>query len=148
MVVVVIQYRLGAFGFLTIGDSAAPGNYGMLDQVAALKWVKGNKNNFGGDPGKVTIFGLSAGGTSVSLHLLSPLSKGLFHQVIGESGVDLSPFAIQPTSAGLRFASELAENLNRPKSDHSEIMACIRQKETKEIEDALHRILGLGTCCG
>ena len=148
VVVVVIQHRLGAFGFLTIGDSAAPGNYGTLDQVAALKWVKGNIVNFGGDPGKVTIFGLSAGGTSVSLHSLSPLSKGLFHQVIRESVVDLSPFAIQPTSAGLRFASELAENLNRPKSDHSEIMACIRQKETKEIEDALHRILELGTCCG
>ena len=75
MVVVVIQYRLGPFGFLTTGDSAAPGNFGMLDQMEALKWVKENIENFGGNPGKVTMFGASAGGTSVSLHLLSPLSK-------------------------------------------------------------------------
>ena len=109
VVVVVIQYRLGTFGFLTTGDSAAPGNYGMLDQVAALKWVKDNIKNFGGDPGKVTIFGLSAGGSSVSLHLLSPLSEGLFHQVIAESGVDLSPFAIQPTSLGLAIPMSLLE---------------------------------------
>ena len=98
LVVVVIQYRLGPFGFLTTGDSAAPGNFGMLDQVEALKWINKNIVNFGGNPGKVTIFGESAGGTSVSLHLLSPLSKDLFHQAIAESGVDLSPFAIQPTS--------------------------------------------------
>lgn len=136
VVVVVIQYRLGAFGFLTTGDSTAPGNYGMLDQVAALQWVKGNIKNFGGDSGKVTIFGFSAGGTSVSLHLLSPLSNGLFQQAIAESGVDLSPFAIQPTSFGLRFANELAGYLDCPTSDHSEMMACIRQKEAKEIQGA------------
>lgn len=136
VVVVVIQYRLGAFGFLTTGDSTAPGNYGMLDQVAALQWVKGNIKNFGGDSGKVTIFGFSAGGTSVSLHLLSPMSEGLFQQAIAESGVDLSPFAIQPTSFGLRFANELAGYLDCPTSDHSEMMACIRQKEAKEIQDA------------
>ena len=86
VVVVVIQYRLGPFGFLTTGDSAAPENLGMLDQVEALKWVKENIENFDGNPGKVTIFGESAGGTSVSLHLLSPLSQDLFHQVIAEVG--------------------------------------------------------------
>ncbi|XP_058943578.2 neuroligin-4, X-linked-like [Pocillopora verrucosa] len=136
VVVVITQYRLGPFGFLTTGDSASPGNFGMLDQVAALQWVKENVENFGGDPGKVTIFGLSAGGTSVSLHLLSPMSEGLFQQAIAESGVDLSPFAIQPTSFGLRFANELAGYLDCPSSDHSEMMACIRQKEAKEIQDA------------
>ncbi|XP_078377736.1 cocaine esterase-like [Oculina patagonica] len=112
VVVVVIQYRLGPFGFLTTGDLAAPGNYGMLDQVEALKWVKENIEHFGGDPNKVTIFGVSAGGTSVALHLLSPLSQGLFHQAIAESGVDLSSFAIQPVSYGLRFAEELAQKLD------------------------------------
>ncbi|KAJ7384148.1 hypothetical protein OS493_023476 [Desmophyllum pertusum] len=86
VVVVVIQYRLGPFGFLTTGDSAAPGNLGMLDQVEALKWVKENIGYFGGNPSQVTIFGESAGATSVTLHLLSPLSKGLFHQAIAESG--------------------------------------------------------------
>ena len=136
VVVVVIQYRLGPFGFLTTGDSAAPGNFGMLDQVAALQWVKDNIKGFGGDPDKVTIFGLSAGGTSVSLHLLSPISEGLFHQAIAESGVDLSPFAVQPVSFGLRFAKELAEKLDCPANDHTAMVACIRQKEAKEIQDA------------
>ncbi|KAL9966492.1 hypothetical protein ACROYT_G024575 [Oculina patagonica] len=136
VVVVVIQYRLGPFGFLTTGDSAAPGNFGMLDQVQALKWVKANIANFGGDPNKVTIFGLSAGGTSVSLHLLSPLSEGLFHQAIAESGVDLSPFATQPVSYGLRFAKELAQKLDCTTSDHEAMVACIREKRDTDIQKA------------
>ena len=111
LVVVVIQYRLGPFGFLTTGDSASPGNFGMLDQVEALKWVKENIENFGGNPNKVTIFGESAGATSVSLHLMSPLSQGLFHRAIAESGVDLCSWAIQPTSFGVNYAKELSQKL-------------------------------------
>ncbi|KAL9966471.1 hypothetical protein ACROYT_G024553 [Oculina patagonica] len=136
VVVVVIQYRLGPFGFLTTGDSAAPGNFGMLDQVQALKWVKENIEHFGGDPSEVTIFGLSAGGTSVGLHLLSPLSKGLFHQAIAESGVDLSPFAIQPISFGLRFTKELAQKLGCTTRDHEAMVACIREKQDTDIQKA------------
>ena len=136
VVVVVIQYRLGLFGFLTTGDSAAPGNFGMLDQVEALKWVKENIANFGGNPDKVTIFGESAGGSSVSLHLMSPLSKGLFYQAIAESGVDLSPFTIQPTSLGLRYTKELAQNLGCPTGDHDAMVSCIRGKESKDLQQA------------
>ncbi|KAL9966495.1 hypothetical protein ACROYT_G024578 [Oculina patagonica] len=140
VVVVVIQYRLGPFGFLTTGDSAAPGNFGMLDQVQALKWVKENIEHFGGDPEKVTIFGESAGATSVTLHLFSPLSDGLFHQVIAESGVDLSPFAIQPVSYGLRFAKELAEKLDCSTSDHEAMVDCIREKKGADIQKASESI--------
>ena len=103
----------------------------MLDQVEALKWVKENIKNFGGDPRKVTIFGESAGGISVRLHLLSPLSKGLFHQAIAESGVDLCLFAIQPISYGLRYAKELAEKLDCATSNHSGMVACIREKKER-----------------
>ena len=117
-VVVVVRYRLGPFGFLTTGDSAAPGNFGMLDQVEALKWVKANIENLGGNPGKVTIFGESAGASSVSLHLLSPLYKDLFQKAIVESGVDLSSWATQPVSFGLGFAKELAEKLTCPTANH------------------------------
>ena len=140
VVVVVIQYRLGPLGFLTTGDSAAPGNFGMLDQVEALKWVKENIENFGGNPSKVTIFGESAGGSSVSLHLISPLSKGLFHQAIAESGVDLCPFAVQSESAGLRFAKELAQKLACTTSDHSAMVSCIREKEAADIQKASESI--------
>uniref|UniRef100_A0AAR2KMR9 Carboxylic ester hydrolase n=1 Tax=Pygocentrus nattereri TaxID=42514 RepID=A0AAR2KMR9_PYGNA len=86
VVVVVIQYRLGLLGFFSTGDEHAPGNYGLLDQVAALQWVQENIHSFGGDPGAVTIFGESAGGISVSLQILSPLSAGLFRSAIAESG--------------------------------------------------------------
>ena len=136
VVVVVIQYRLGPFGFLTTGDSAAPGNFGMLDQVEALKWVKENIENFGGNPGKVTIFGASAGGSSVCLHLLSPLSKGLFHQAIAESGVDLSIWATQSVSFGLHYAKELAKKLDCTTSNSRNMINCIRAKEDTDIEKA------------
>uniref|UniRef100_A0AAX7UV00 Carboxylic ester hydrolase n=1 Tax=Astatotilapia calliptera TaxID=8154 RepID=A0AAX7UV00_ASTCA len=86
VVVVLIQYRLGLLGFLSTGDEHISGNFGLLDQVEALKWIQQHIHNFGGDPGLVTIFGESAGGVSVSLLLLSPLSDGLFHRAIAESG--------------------------------------------------------------
>ncbi|XP_015259066.1 PREDICTED: pyrethroid hydrolase Ces2e-like [Cyprinodon variegatus] len=86
VVLVVIQYRLGALGFLSTEDEHIPGNIGLLDQIQALRWVKEHIQNFGGNPDLVTIFGESAGGISVSLLLLSPLSDGLFHRAIAESG--------------------------------------------------------------
>ncbi|XP_061138429.1 fatty acyl-CoA hydrolase precursor, medium chain [Syngnathus typhle] len=86
VVVVLIQYRLGVLGFLSTGDEQVSGNFGLLDQVEALRWIQNHIHNFGGDPASVTIFGESAGGVSVSLLLLSPLSKGLFHRAIAESG--------------------------------------------------------------
>ncbi|CAH3129314.1 unnamed protein product [Porites lobata] len=140
VVVVIIQYRLGPFGFLTTGDSAAPDNYGMLDQVEALKWINENIMNFGGNPNKVTIFGESADGSSVSLHLLSPLSRDLFHQAIAESGVDLSSFAVQPTSVGLPVARELAQKLNCGASDHNTMVSCIHNKRASDIQKASESI--------
>jgi hypothetical protein len=65
-------------GFVTTADAAARGNYGMLDQLAALQWVQANIGAFGGDPRQVTIFGESAGAHSVGLHLVSPLSRGTY----------------------------------------------------------------------
>jgi para-nitrobenzyl esterase len=90
-VVVVINYRLGVFGFachpeLEEEGGGSCGNYGIMDQVAALQWVQRNARAFGGDPGKVTIFGESAGGGSVMGLLCTPLSAGLFHRAIAQSG--------------------------------------------------------------
>lgn len=70
-------------------DDAMPGNYGLKDQVAALRWVRENVAKFGGDPGEVTIFGGSSGGVSVGYHLLSPMSRGLFHKAILQSGTPM-----------------------------------------------------------
>ena len=90
--VVGFNYRLGVFGFLSHPEltaespNHASGNYALLDQVAALQWVKDNIAAFGGDPGNVTIFGESAGSFSVSAMMATPLARGLFHRAIGESG--------------------------------------------------------------
>jgi para-nitrobenzyl esterase len=92
VVVVSMNYRLGIFGFFVhpglAAESAnnASGNYGLMDQTAALGWVKENIAAFGGDPDKVTLFGESAGSFSVSAQMASPLAKGLFQRAIGESG--------------------------------------------------------------
>jgi para-nitrobenzyl esterase len=92
VIVVSMNYRLGVFGFFVHPELAkesghnAAGNYGLLDQVAALRWVHNNIAAFGGDPGNVTIFGESAGSFSVSALMASPLAKGLFQKAIGESG--------------------------------------------------------------
>jgi len=86
------NYRLGIFGFLVHPDLIresphhAAGNYGLMDQMAALQWVRDNIAGFGGDPSNVTIFGESAGSASVCAQMASPLAKGLFHRAIGESG--------------------------------------------------------------
>ena len=83
VVLVTINYRLGVFGFLATDESGegaggAAGNYGLLDMVAALQWVKANIAKFGGDPDNVTIFGESAGSFAVSTLMASPLAQGLF----------------------------------------------------------------------
>jgi len=95
VVLVTINYRLGVFGFLATADLAkeangSAGNYGLLDMVSALEWVKANIKNFGGDPNNVTIFGESAGSFAVSTLMASPMTRGLFAKGIGESGAAFS----------------------------------------------------------
>jgi para-nitrobenzyl esterase len=102
VIVVTVAYRLGPLGFLAHPEltrespHASSGNYALMDQIAALRWVQRNIANFGGDPARVTIAGQSAGSNSVSLLTASPLAKGLFHQAIGESGGVLEPLQIAP----------------------------------------------------
>ncbi len=117
IVVVTANYRLGVFGFLGHPELTmesphrASGNYGLMDQNAALVWVRENITAFGGDPGRVTIAGESAGSISVSAQMASPLSRGLFAAAIGESGSLMGTLTPVPLSeaerAGVQFASKL-----------------------------------------
>uniref|UniRef100_G3VIX0 Carboxylic ester hydrolase n=1 Tax=Sarcophilus harrisii TaxID=9305 RepID=G3VIX0_SARHA len=140
VVVVAIQYRLGIFGFYSTGDEHARGNWGYLDQVAALQWVQRNIVNFGGDPNSVTIFGASAGGISVSALVLSPLTKNLFHRAISQSGVALMESLF---SSNIKSTAEVA--LAGCKTSTSASMVhCLRQKTEEEILNTAQK-LGLFT---
>lgn len=142
VVLVTINYRLGVLGFLAHPELTAEsphkasGNYAMLDQIEALKWVRDNIAAFGGDPGKVTIFGESAGSFAVSGLMASPLANGLFHRVIGESGAHFSApggsLAVTPLSlaekAGTEFATSVgaksfAELRALPAASFAKVMA-------------------------
>ncbi|XP_072554448.1 fatty acyl-CoA hydrolase precursor, medium chain-like [Paramormyrops kingsleyae] len=131
VVVVLIQYRLGLLGFFSTGDEHAPGNIGLLDQVAALQWVQENIQSFGGDPKSVTIFGESAGGVSVSLQTLSPLSAGLFHRAIAESGTARMKmlFNSNPLPVAQLLANMSGCDISSPK----QIVDCIMQKSEEDL---------------
>ena len=121
VIVVSMNYRLGVFGFFSDPDLTkesphhASGNYGLLDQAAALEWVHKNIAAFGGDPNNVTIFGESAGSMSVSGQMASPVSKGLFKQAIGESG---GMFMLTPRTSTLaqseQAGAKFAESIGAP----------------------------------
>uniref|UniRef100_A0A8C5RP98 Carboxylic ester hydrolase n=1 Tax=Laticauda laticaudata TaxID=8630 RepID=A0A8C5RP98_LATLA len=131
VVVVAIQYRLGILGFYSTGDEHARGNWGLLDQVAALQWIQENIANFGGDPESVTIFGNSAGGFSSSAHVLSPLSKGLFHKAISESGVAIADVVFDAHPG--KLAKKIAGSISCPTSSSVEMVRCLRGKTESEI---------------
>ncbi|XP_059507770.1 fatty acyl-CoA hydrolase precursor, medium chain isoform X1 [Stegostoma tigrinum] len=131
VVVVAIQYRLGMLGFLSTGDEHLPGNWGMFDQVAALKWVQENIENFGGDPGLVTIFGESAGAFSVSFHLVSPLSSGLFHRAISESGTALIKLGMHPDPKSMALIIANASGCDT--DDSREIVDCLKKLSEEEL---------------
>jgi para-nitrobenzyl esterase len=130
VVVVTINYRLGALGFLAhpalTGESPdrISGNYGFQDQQAALKWVRRNISAFGGNPEKVTVFGESAGGLSTLVNLVSPTARGLFHRAIVESGTYLltQPTLAQAEAAGTKFANAVQCNQPNP----ADVLTCLR----------------------
>jgi para-nitrobenzyl esterase len=113
VVVVTINYRLGVLGFLAhpslTAEAGASGNYGLMDQQAALRWVSRNIAKFGGDPGNVTIFGQSAGGLSVHAQLASPLAAGLFDRAIAQSGAYALalPSLSKAEASGSDFAADV-----------------------------------------
>ncbi|XP_072935434.1 juvenile hormone esterase-like isoform X1 [Epargyreus clarus] len=109
VILVTFNYRLAAHGFLCLGTKDVPGNAGMKDQVALLRWVQRNIANFGGNPDDVTLAGYSAGSAAVDTLMISKMAKGLFHRVIPQSGVSLGPYNIQndPLDNAKRFARML-----------------------------------------
>jgi para-nitrobenzyl esterase len=143
MVAVSVNYRTNIFGFFVHPELTkesphnAAGNYGLLDQVAALQWVRGNIAAFGGDPKHVTIAGESAGSISVSALMASPLSKNLMAAAIGESGAAISSLPPQPLAdaeqKGVKFAAAAGANT----------LAALRAMTAEQIQDAAAKAQGV-----
>lgn len=152
VVLVVGNYRLGALGFLSTETTEYPGNYGLKDQLETLKWVKQHISSFGGNPESVTIFGESAGGASVSYHLQSPQSKGLFHRAIQQSGTLFNPWAYPPSKGNAaKNALKLATlfECDVEGEDWTKIIECLRKVDSIEMaksEDAFYEWLSYPIC--
>lgn len=135
VILVTINYRLGIFGFLAHPELTresshhASGNYGLMDQIAALRWVRHNIAKFGGDPNNITVFGQSAGAQDTSLLMTSPLAKGLFQRAIAQSGSALNPQCpslVESEQSG----EKLAATLNAP---HDGAIKYLRELSVQEL---------------
>jgi para-nitrobenzyl esterase len=160
VVLVSVNYRLGPFGWLAHpllskeSEKGVSGNYGLLDQIAALRWVNANAAAFGGDPDRVTIFGESAGAGSVCRLMVCPLAKGLFHRAIAQSGgAHGRNRHLRETWYGLEPAQKLGETLAEALDCDSapDPLAALRAKTAEEVleaSDPAQGLFGKGTKFG
>ncbi|CAG2158026.1 unnamed protein product [Oppiella nova] len=142
IIVASINYRLANLGFLFFENSRteAPGNAGIFDQIMALQWIKDNIHHFGGNPDNITLFGESAGATSISFHLISPLSRHLFSQAILQSGAPTVPWGLvshkELTLRGLRLA-EAVGCPHDPKNIDA-VIECLRGTDPWELVEEIY----------
>ncbi|XP_055371594.1 juvenile hormone esterase-like [Condylostylus longicornis] len=129
IVLVTFNYRLGPFGFVSSGTKDATGNYGFKDQVLVLKWVRDNIHHFGGNPNSVTLVGHSAGSMSVTLHMVSPMSKNLFHRIIALSGSTTNQWRVD----NVNLTKTLAKSVQCPYDNGGEMIDCLREKPWEQI---------------
>ncbi|XP_051900638.1 neuroligin-1-like isoform X6 [Pristis pectinata] len=142
VIVVTINYRLGVLGFLSTGDMAAKGNYGLLDQIQALRWLSENIGYFGGDPMRITVFGSGAGASCVNLLILSHHSegnrwsnstKGLFQRAIAQSGTAISSWSVNYQPA--KYTRMLAKKVGCNFPETVDVVDCLRRKSYRELVD-------------
>lgn len=149
IVLVTFNYRLGALGFLNLGTKEVPGNAGFKDQVLALRWIKSYIRYFGGDSENITVMGYSAGALSVSLHLVSPMSRGLFHKAIIMSG-SIPPLMSLPKKHQRSLAAKQAAVLGcQPEGlegafSPSDIVDCLNRFHGNEISATLRKLFIFG----
>jgi acetylcholinesterase len=144
IVAVFINYRLSSFGFLAAGTREIPGNAALKDQSLALRWVQKNIRHFGGDPDRVTLSGQSAGAHSVTAHLISPMSRGLFHRVIALSGALAWQKDLQRDN--LDAARKQAGLVNCTTESVAAMLACLHQTPFQAIVNTNSRIAEIAEC--
>ncbi|XP_076627824.1 juvenile hormone esterase [Colletes latitarsis] len=139
VVFVTINYRLGILGFLSTENEIVPGNMGLKDQSMALRWVSENIEWFGGDPNRVTLAGLSAGGASVHYHYLSPMSAGLFQGGISFSGTAFDCWT--QTENMLEKTKHVATLMGCPTGNLKEMVRCLRYRPPRAMVQSAHEFL-------
>ncbi|KAL9898541.1 juvenile hormone esterase-like [Glossina fuscipes fuscipes] len=138
IVLVTLNYRLGSLGFLATGTADATGNMGLKDQVVALRWVQKHIGKFGGDCSSVTLWGYSAGSFSTGLHMMSPMSKGLFQRAIMMSSAPLGQFDFKDNQ--LELAQKQAQLLNCPEKPIKDMVACLKTKPTTDFVNTVREM--------
>ncbi|UYV67764.1 BCHE [Cordylochernes scorpioides] len=147
VIVVSMNYRVGAMGFFSGGTRDEPGNIGFYDQTLALRWIRNNIAYFGGNPETVTIFGESAGGISVGFHMTSPFSRGLFKRAIMQSGTANLPF-YYTYDESVAIAQQFAQNANctsqnlTVKMNPTAVLNCLKRKSPEELSIAEYMMRG------
>lgn len=152
VVLVTVQHRLGVFGFLAHPELTreskyhASGNWGLMDLQASLKWVHDNIAKFGGDPGNVTIFGHSSAAYDIQLLMASPLSKGLFHRAIPESGQMLSFGGSMSLAKAEKFGEQIASELKAPAG--ADAITFLRKAPAEELHKTAMKVIPTGMTGG
>lgn len=137
VIVVSVNYRLNIYGFLNLGIEDAPGNAGLKDIRAALRWIKENIGEFGGDVDNITVFGQGTGGTAAIMLTMSESTKGLFNKVISQSGSVFTPQAFDPNP--LKTAVEFAKTLELKSEDPDELFELFDTTSIIKVEEALSK---------
>ncbi|XP_003792914.1 thyroglobulin [Otolemur garnettii] len=145
LIVVTASYRVGVFGFLSSGSGEASGNWGLLDQVAALTWVRTHIGAFGGDPRRVCLAADRGGADVASIHLLKTRATDsrLFRRAVLMGGSVLSPAAVISLERAQQQAAALAEEVSCPTSSSQEVVSCLRQKPANILNDAQTKLLAV-----
>lgn len=144
IVLVTFNYRLGTLGFLQLGTREIPGNAAFKDQVHAMRWVQKYIKHFGGNPEDITLMGYSAGALSVNLHLVSPMSRGLFHKAIIMSG-SLPTQTVLPRHSQLELLRKQARILNCTEvANEVQILNCLQKFNGNEIAATLRGLFAFG----
>lgn len=142
VILVVGNYRLGPFGFLSMENSDLPGNNGLRDQLLLLEWIQENAAVFGGDRHLITLFGNSAGSASVAFHMMNPTSSKLFQRAIMQSGNPLCLWSMDHLGMNARNTLELGESLGcfMTNNDTTEFVKCLKSRDAKEMVNKIMEI--------
>lgn len=141
-----MNYRLGVLGFLSSGTADIPGNAGLKDQVQALKWVRRNIKSFGGDPDNVTIMGYSAGGYSVASHLASPMSAGLFHRAVAQSGSITNHYPLQHNNLEVLHHIAHLVDCSYASTFFADTIKCLIQTPAIKLENVIGKLMDSDLC--